>query len=103
MLNLDFQTCMVRPTIHFLQQPPLIENAFIWPHAVQLPLCTGSCGIRHDILACRGRTKVVVSMEAYKVLYHSSRSRRDVMEEFSKLKGTLYRIFSLFIYRQVVQ
>jgi hypothetical protein len=89
MLNLDFQNCTVRPTIHFLEQPPLSENAFIWPHAVQLPLCGGSCGIRNDILACRGNTKVPIKMPAYKVFYHSSRRRRDVMEEFAKLEGSV--------------
>ncbi|CAB4043939.1 Hypothetical predicted protein, partial [Paramuricea clavata] len=77
---------MVRAHIHFLTQPPLSQNAFIWPYAIQVPRCIGSCSVRRDIVECRAKTKVDIPLQAYRVPYHSSRKRREVMDEFAKLK-----------------
>ena len=89
MISTEIQTCKVRPHIHFLPQPPHSENAFIWPYAVKIPRCGGSCSARREILQCRGMDKFNISVPSYKVSYHSSRKRREVMDEFAKLKGIM--------------
>ena len=97
LINFDQQTCVVRPHIHFLEQPPQHENAFIWPHAVQISQCAGSCNVRQDIMTCRPANKILIPLRAYWVPYHSSRKRRDVMDEIANLKGMLSHILKFTI------
>jgi hypothetical protein len=87
---------MVRAHIHFVTQPPLGQNAFIWPYAIQVPRCIGSCSVRRDIVECRAKTKDDIPLRAYRVPYDSSRKRREVMDEFAKLKGILQGISFFF-------
>ncbi len=96
LINLDHQPCDVRPYIYHVPQPRPGVNAIIWPFAVQIPRCDGSTGVRGDIMKCRAKTKVDIPLHAYRVSYHNSRKRRDVIDEFAKMKG----IFSIFVYRR---
>ena len=89
MINLDNQECDVRPHTHFLEQPPLSENALIWPYAIQIPWCSGSCSVHHEIVKCKGKQEMKISLSTYKLHYSSSRKRRDVMQELAKMKGII--------------
>ena len=89
-IDLNQQPCVLRPQIYFLGQPAPHENAFMWPYAVKLPRCAGSCSIRKDVLECRPSNKVQIPLVTYRVPYHSSRKRRDVMEEFARMEGMFF-------------
>ena len=88
-LDVEHQECTVRPHIHFLDQPEG-EAAFIWPFAIKVPRCAGSCYVDKDILQCTGSVSSAVNVQAYKFSYSPSRRRRDVMQEFANLEGKIF-------------
>lgn len=92
MIDVNVQTCEVRPHILFLDQPGPTENALIWPFAIQVPRCVGSCSVHPNILQCVGVNNKELNLFAYKFSYNSARKRRDVMEELSNLKDPLHEI-----------
>lgn len=90
-LDVEHQECTVRPHIHFLDQPEG-EAAFIWPFAIKVPRCAGSCYVDKDILQCTGLVSSAVNVQAYKFSYSPSRRRRDVMQEFANLEEPIHEI-----------
>ncbi|XP_028401591.1 uncharacterized protein LOC114524645 [Dendronephthya gigantea] len=92
MIDLNLQHCKLRPYVHFVQQPPPSESAFLWPFAVQIPRCIGSCNTHQSIYRCGGKTKTVIPLTVYRVPFPSSRKRRDVMEELEKLEDPVHEL-----------